>query len=318
LKPRAIYYTLLQYQPANRELVDRVFEVTELDDPRGDTDESLKAVEVLFAPLGFRVDAAKMKRCPQLRAVISNTTSIPHIAESFARQRGVHICALHNEQEFLENITPTAEHTVGLLFSLWRKIPAAHKEVLGGAWNRRPWGAPRMLSRMRMGIVGLGRIGRKVAAIAEATGMTVRFYDPGKPGGTDSLEELAVDSDVLSLHAPGTSDNRGLVSKNILQKLPAGALVINTARGELLDTSALLDLLESGHLWGAALDTIDGEYEPEFSIETCEARLLDYAREHDNLILTPHIGGSTTDAWFETERHVIRKACRVLNIKLDA
>jgi D-3-phosphoglycerate dehydrogenase len=169
-----------------------------------------------------------------------------------------------------------------------------------------------MFSRMQLGIVGLGRIGRRVRRIAEAMDMTVNFYDPYVAGGCATLEELARTSDVLTLHAPANAETAGLVSRAVLEALPRGAMVVNTARGELLDTDALLDLLESGHLTAAALDAIDGEYDPEFSSRFAESRLATYARTHDNLVLTPHIGGSTRDAWFETERFVIDKARRVL------
>lgn len=318
MKPKAIYYSILQYQPANRELLDRVFDVTELPDPNSDSIELLQTVEVLFAPLGFPVNSDRMSKCSRLRTVVSNTTSIPHIDQDCARKRDIQVCALHDEQEFLERITPTAEHTIGLLLALTRRIPAATDAVLAGNWDRRPWGAPRMLSRMRMGIVGYGRIGRKVATIAKAMGMDVKFHDPNKPDSEPSLESLAKKSDILSLHAPGTIENNNLVSERILKLLPKGAVVINTARGELLNTQALVDLLESGHLGGAALDTIDGEYESDFSISKNESRLLKYARDSDKLILTPHIGGSTMDAWFETERHVILKSCKALNISIQA
>jgi len=86
------------------------------------------------------------------------------------------------------------------------------------------------------------------------------------------------------------------------------------ARGELLDTESLLDLLEAGHLWAAALDTVDGEYEPAFSSHFAESRLACYARAHDNLILTPHIGGSTVDAWTETEKCVIDEVAGYLGL----
>ncbi len=312
-KPKAIYYGILSYQPENRALLDRLFDVVELADPRDD-DEQLADAQVLFAPLGFTVDGAKMDRCPQLKAIASNTTGIPHIETEAATKRGIRICALHDEPEFLETITPTAEHTIGLMVAAWRRIPAAHRAAADGAWDRKPWGAPRMLSRMRLGLVGYGRLGRKVGHIAEAMGMKVSFYDPAVSGGYASIGELARNADVLSLHAPSTVETRNLVSRAVLEQLPRGAMVLNTARGELLDVDALLDLLEAGHIAAAGLDTIDGEYDPDFSKTFRDSRVAREARLRDNLILTPHIGGSTVDAWFETERFVIEKAARAIGL----
>ncbi len=311
-RPKGLYYRVMQYQPENLAVLRAALDLVECDDPRQDDGDVLREIALLCAPLGFRVDAAKLARCPRLRAVISNTTGIPHIDAIEARRRGVAVCALHDEQAFLETITPTAEHTIGLLLALWRRIPQASQAVLAGQWDRRPWPAPRMLSRMRLGLVGYGRLGRKVARIAEAMGMQVAFYDPHVPGGAKDLLDLAARSDVLSLHAVANSETAGLVSRAVLQALPRGAVVVNTARGELLDVQAVLDLLESGHLAGAALDTVDGEYDPDFVRSFGSSRLLGYARTHANLLLTPHIGGSTVDAWRETERFVIDKALRAL------
>ncbi len=312
-KPKAIYYRILRYQPENRALLDRLFDVIEFDDPRDD-DMRLAEAELLFAPLGFNIDAAKMARCPRLKAIASNTTGIPHIDAAAAKARGVRVCALHDEPEFLDTITPTAEHTIGLMIAAWRRIPAAHRAASHGAWDRRPWGAPRMFSRMRLGLVGYGRLGRKVRRIAEAMEMQVSFYDPAVPGGVACLEALAEQVDVLSLHAPATPATRNLVSRAVIERLPRGAMVVNTARGELLDVEALLDLLDSGHIAAAALDTVDGEYDPDFSKTFGDSRLVREARRRDNLILTPHIGGSTLDAWYETERFVIAKAARAVGL----
>jgi phosphoglycerate dehydrogenase-like enzyme len=315
LKPRAVYYSMLRFDARNRARLNELFEVTELADPRALTEALLAETVVLFAPLGHHVTRELMDRSPKLRVIVSNTTGIPHIDADYAKTRGIAVAALHDEQAFLDTITPTAEHTIGLLLACWRRIPAAHDFVLEGKWDRKPWGAPRMLSRMRLGIVGLGRLGKKVAKIAEAMGMTVTFYDPNKPGSEASLIALARESDVLSLHAPANASTRGLVSPEVLKALPKGAVVINTARGELMDLDALLDLLESGHIHAAALDTLEGEYAPDFAETFPKSRVLAYARTHDNLILSPHIGGSTHDAWFETERFVIEKAARALGLK---
>lgn len=317
MKPTALYFRILKYQSANRELLERHFRVLELEHPGENTDEILAQVELLFAPLGFNVDAAYMDRCPRLKAIASNTTGVPHIDLEQAARRDIAVCALHNEQAFLDTITPTAEHSIGLMLAAARRLPAAHAAAAAGRWDRRPWGAPRMMSRLRLGIVGYGRLGRKVAAVGQAMGMKTAWYDPRVPGGVADLVELARQSDVLSLHAVANASTRGIVNRQVLSSLPEGAIVVNTARGELLDTEALLDLLESGHLWAAALDTIDGEYRLDFSETFAESRIARYARSHDNLILTPHIGGSTVDAWTETERRVIAKACQVFGVSVD-
>ena len=262
-KPRALYYRVLRYQPENLARLHQLFEMRELDDPRQDTDALLSEMEVLCAPLGFLVDDAKLARCPKLKAICSNTTGVAHIDVAAAEARGITVCALHDEQAFLDHITPTSEHTIGLMMAALRRIPAAHAAAAADRWDRRPWGAPAMLSRLRLsGIVGFGRLGRKVARIAAAMEMAVDHYDPYVPGGAVSLIDLAGRSDVLSIHGVANEETRGLVSRAVLEALPDGAVVVNTARGELLDVEALLDLLELGRIWAAGLDVVDGEFQP--------------------------------------------------------
>lgn len=314
MKPRLIYYSIMAYTAESRARMDALFDVITLPDPQSDHGDLLSDAAVLAAPLGFLVDTKRMDQAPKLQAVMSNTTGIPHIDAEAAAVRGIAICALHDEQTFLKHITPTAEHTIGLMLAASRRLPAAHLAATSGQWDRRQWGAPAMMSRLRLGLVGYGRLGRKVGTVARALGMEVAFADPAVRGGMPDILSLAQRSDVLSLHAPATTNTMGLVSRAVLQALPRGAIVVNTARGELLDTEALLDLLESGHLYAAALDVIDGEYSPDFAANFRHSRICRYARDHDNLILTPHIGGSTLDAWGETERFVIEKAARACGV----
>lgn len=311
MKPKALYYTLMQYQPVNFQQLQQDFDLIQLADPSQDRADILSEIEILFAPLGFYVDAQKMDRCPKLKAIVSNTTGIPHIDADAAAKRDIAVCALHDEQAFLDTITPTAEHTIGLLLAVARRVVPAHHSVLKGHWDRNDWVAPSMLSRLSLGIVGYGRLGKRVARVGQAFDMQVDYYDPYVPGGAPCLKTLAEKSNVLSLHAPANAQTQHCVSREILMALPKGAIVINTARGELLDTQAMLDLLESGHLAGAGLDTLPGEYQLDFQQTPLFQTVIAYAKQNKNVVLTPHIGGSTSDARIETERFVIDKARRL-------
>lgn len=308
----ALYYRILQYQPENLKFLHEHFQVIELADPGADRQEILAKVDLCFAPLGYYFGRDKMEQCPRLRAIATNTTGVPHIDVKEAAARNIPVFSLEKEVEFLKTITPTAEHTWGLLLALMRRSPWAHAAVLRGQWNRRPFGAPRMLSRMSLGLIGCGRLGCMVGRYGLAFGMKVAFFDPQVkdcPPGFERLGnagELVAASDVVSLHAPANESTHKMINRDLFEKFKVGSYLINTARGELVDEVALLERLETGRLAGAALDVLDGEFVPGF--QSASHPLVAYAQAHDNLLLTPHIGGSTVDAWRETERRVIELA----------
>lgn len=313
-KPVCLYYSMLKYQPENLARLEKEFEMIVLNTPDEDRQEILKGIEVLFAPLGYMVDRAKIDACPNLKVIVSNTTGHPHIEVDYAKAKGVQVACLKYAQNFLKTITPTAELTWGLIITLTRNIITAHNSSLEGHWDRRPFGAAAMLSSMALGIIGHGRLGTMVARYGKAFGMAVRYYDPFVPNSTEGaqrvgkLADLVSISDVVTLHVPHEKENERMINSHIFDCFKPGSYLINTARGELIDWDSLLSALKSGRLAGAALDVFEGEFLPGFENTLPGHPVLEYARTHDNLILTPHIGGSTVDAWRLTESYAIDMA----------
>jgi len=319
VQPSLLYYQRLKYQPENLELLRRHFELITLPDPAHDTDEVLGRVEALLAPLGYYCGRQKLERAPRLKVIGSNTTGVPHIDLEAAAARGIQVVSLKDYPEFLKTITPTAELTWGLIIALTRNLLPATRAVQEGRWDRRPFGGRAMLSRLSLGVAGCGRLGSMVAAYGLAFGMKVRYCSPREvrePAGLErvpSLEELLRLSDVITIHIPHQPSTEKLFRRELLSRCKPGAYLINTSRGELVDEAALLECLEEGRLAGAALDVLDGEFVPGFEERVKEHPLWQYAASHDNLILTPHIGGSTVDAWRETEAFTIRKVLEALD-----
>jgi D-3-phosphoglycerate dehydrogenase len=314
-----LYYDILQYQDATLKLIEKNFDVKNLPDPNHDTDEVLKSVEVAMAPLGFEFDRGKIDRCPNLKMIASSTLSVPHIDVEYANSRGIKVCYLGDQNELLKTITPTAELAWGLVIAVTRKIPWAHRAVCNGEWNGRFFGSqtPRMLSAMTLGIVGLGRLGSLVASYGKAFGMKVYYYSPSSRNSAyercQTLEELARCSDIVSVHAQHKPETEGLINNKFMVAMKPGSFIINTSKGELIDENALLNSLESGHLGGASLDVLAGEYEQNFKSKLNKNPLVKYARTHDNLILTPHYGGATVDAWIKTESRTIDLILEAVN-----
>lgn len=264
--------------------------------------------EVLIVRLAHQIDRQVLERADRLKVIVSATTGLDHIDLDCAAAKGIAVLSLRGETEFLRGIPATAEHTWALLLALVRRIPAAHASVLAGEWQRdRFRGAD--LAGKTLGLLGLGRIGEKVARYGLAFGMRVAAFDPYRAGWPDGVERLVSQADllgrsqVLSIHVPLNAETEGLIGAAELNLLPPGALLVNTSRGQVLDEAALLAALENGHLGGAALDVL-GE---ERSVNLVESPLVRYARAHDNLILTPHIGGATRESMAATEIFMAHK-----------
>ncbi len=269
--------------------------------------------DALIVRLRFQVDEQVFAAAPRLRAVVSATTGLDHIDLASAERHGVKVLSLRGEIDFLRSIPATAELTWGLLLALTRHIPAAFGSVLEGEWQRDHFKG-RDLSGKRLGILGLGRIGCMVARYGLAFGMRVLAYDPHPLLWVDGVEKtesmagLLAQADVLSIHVPLKADTVRLIGRVELERMPEGSWLVNTSRGDILDESALISALESGRLAGAALDVISNERSEALS----KSALIDYARSHSNLILTPHIGGATLDSMAATEEFMAKKLVQYL------
>jgi len=188
------------------------------------------------------------------------------------------------------NTAAVAELTLALMLAVARRVPAMNAGLHAGRWERAEDGLE--LRGRTLGLVGFGAIGQRVARLAQALEMRVAAYAPSIAGPVDnvrvcgSLDELLGLSQVLSLHLPLGPDTRKLIGAPQLAALPDQAILVNTARGGLVDEAALVEALRSGRLFGAGLDTLEQEPLPASS-PLCGL---------PNLVMTPHVGGSTPAA----------------------
>jgi D-3-phosphoglycerate dehydrogenase len=270
-------------------------------------------VNVLVVRLGLRITREVIEGA-RLRAIVTPTTGLDHIDVEAAEERGVAVLSLKGETDFLRTVPATAEHTWGLLLALVRRIPWAFESVRRGEWDRDRFRGTELAGR-RLGILGLGRIGQRVAGYGLAFGMEVGANDRGPERDLPAVrvfpspEDLLGWSEVLSVHLPLEEETRGFLGRDRLSLLPRGAVLLNTARGAILDEEGLVALLEEGHLAGAAVDVLSVEAPAD---RPGESPLVRYARTRDNLIVTPHIGGATTESMRRTEMFVAEKLRRLL------
>ena len=308
-RPRVLNAEPDRYSPRARATLEEIAEVTEEALDRDALLRALPGYDALIVRLGHRVDAALLDAAPRLRAIATATTGLDHIDLRAARDRGVEVLSLRGENEFLRTVVATAEHTWALLLALLRRIPSAAAAVQRGEWDRDAFRG-RELDGKRLGIVGLGRIGERVARYGQAFGMEVRAYDRYREGWPDdiirmpTLETLLETSDVLTVHVPSNEDTKGLIGRRQLSRLPAGAVIVNTARGAVVDGAAVADFIKSGRIAGAAVDVVEGETA---SGGVGGDPLVLAARESDHVLVTPHIGGATAESMEKTEIFMARK-----------
>lgn len=304
-KPHILYYDCLNYSEENLAYLRSFTFVETLPDPRFNTRASetmQNLIQAIFLPLGFRFDAPLLGKFTKLRVIASNTTTRPDVD----LPEGYEVVYL-NDKSFLRTITSTAEHTLGLIMALHRRIPSAS---LSKDWDRTQWGAPKMLSKMNLTIWGPGRVGMHLAYMAKNIFATVNFIDKGTSETNIKFTLKGTDVLVLTMNVEGPQP---VVTEQHLMYLPRKALVVNTARGECLDNVALLKMLQRDQLRGAALDVLPGDHAFQFNRPSMLwARMKEYASKNDNLIITPHIAGSTEDAWHLTQRYVIDRVKEIL------
>jgi D-3-phosphoglycerate dehydrogenase len=285
-------------------------EVVLADLDRNDLLFAVRDVDVLWVRLRHQIDGEVLSSAPRLKIIATPATGLNHIDLEEAGRRGIQVLSLRGERDFLRDVRATAEHTMALILSLLRRVPGALAHVLDGGWNRDLFRGSELYGKA-VGIVGYGRLGRAVARYLKAFDATVLASDPNVKTSNNSgvtllpLMGLLREADLVSLHVDLNPATCSFFGREQFSVMKQGSWFVNTSRGELIDERSLLDALQSGRLAGAALDVLCGER----SEGMADHPIVAYAREHDNLIVTPHIGGCTTESMEKTELFLAEKLC---------
>ncbi len=302
------------YSPRATSILQSVGSVCELDRDFAHLEDGLPHIDALIVRLGYQIDAAVMSRAERLKFIATATTGLDHIDLDEAKDRGISVLSLRGEVDFLRSIPATAEHTWGLLLALVRNLAPAFDSVRQGEWDRDRFRGHDLCGQT-LGIIGLGRIGQRVAKYAAAFGMRCVAHDPYVTAATDgtclvpTVNEVLSQSDVVSIHVPLNAETIHLIGEAEFRDMKCGAFLVNTARGAVVDNRSMLKRLESGALAGAAIDVVEDERSDDRLIAT---ELFEYARKHRNLLITPHIGGATYESMESTEIFMARKLASAL------
>jgi len=274
------------------------------DLPQSDRD----AVEGLMI---FRLWAPgeELAKFPKLRAVVRMGVGYDRVDREWCAAHGVTVC---NVPDY--GTMEVADHAISLVLALRRGLILHHeaqRRPAPAGWTQIETPMIRRLSVQRFGIVGLGRIGTAVALRAKAFGFDVVFFDPLRPNGTDlalgirrvrSLDELLAQSDVLSIHAPQTPETIDLIGARELALLPKGVVVVNTARGRIVDIDALEASMRADHVSAAGLDVIPIEPPADPIPGLLRAYRDREPWQEGRLIITPHSAFHTPEAWDDIRR----------------
>jgi D-3-phosphoglycerate dehydrogenase len=266
---------------------------------------ALADADGLVVRSAVQVDGALMAQAPKLRVIGRAGVGVDNIDAAAATRRGIVVMNTPGA-----NAVAVAELTLGLMVALARKLPAANASMHAGKWEKKNLQGTELRAKT-LGILGLGRVGLEVARRAKGFGMEIIGSDPfvsaavARENGIRlvSLDELLSGSDYLTLHVGLTPQTAGVINAKSLAGMKKGVRIINCARGELLDDAALVEALKSGQVAGAALDVF-----------TVEPPVRSSYAGMDNVILTPHIAGSTAEAQEAVGIQIARQVCDYLKL----
>jgi D-3-phosphoglycerate dehydrogenase / 2-oxoglutarate reductase len=256
-------------------------------DSTADLAESIGEYDAIIIRSATKLTSELIDRAARLKVIGRAGVGVDNVDVDAATRRGIVVA---NAPE--STVISAAEHAVGLLLALSRNIPQAHAALKDGRWERSKYGGLELADKT-LGVLGFGRIGQQVARRAAGLQMRVVAYDPFV--SRERFRELGVEraetpegvyaaADFITLHLPLTPETQGSIGADAFAAMKPGVRIVNAARGELVDEGALLDVLRSGQVAGAALDV--------FSAEPYSGPLL----ELDNVVVTPHLAASTEEA----------------------
>jgi D-3-phosphoglycerate dehydrogenase len=286
--PKPVVLIAEELAPAALAVLAEDCELRQVDGAdRGALLPAIADVDAVIVRSATQIDAEALAAAGRLKVVARAGIGLDNVDIVAATARGVLVVNAP-----VSNIVSAAEHAVALLLSTARRIPAANASLKAGQWRRSEFTGIEV-SDKTVGVVGLGRIGVLFAQRMAGFGVRLLAYDPYIPAARAaqlgvqlvSLDELLRESDFISIHLPKTPETKGLIGERELALVKPGAILVNAARGGLVDEHALAQALKEGRLGGAAVDV--------FVTEPCTDSPI---FGEDNVVVTPHLGASTTEA----------------------
>ncbi len=241
-----------------------------------------------------------------IKVINTCSTGLNHIDMDYCERNNIEVWSLKEDFGLINELPSTAELSFGLMMSLLRKIPEGFNSVKKGEWNYEPF-IGRQVKGLTIGIVGYGRLGRITAELLKGWGVKILVNDPYVDVDNENcirttMNEVWKQSDVVFLHLHVTDTTRELVSDYFISHMKKGSILINTSRGELVNEKAVINSIKEGHLGGYGTDVIADEFG-----DVKESELVEFSRENDNVVITPHVGGMTWEGQTKAYRWAMDK-----------
>lgn len=273
-------------------------------------------IVAIYSELSTKLDRAYLEQFPNLEVIATPTTSLTQLDLDFCMNESIKVISLKDFQKEISDFSATIEIAVWHLLELFRRVSSSVSSVRFGNWDRNEFVGV-TLAHKSIGILGFGRLGRKMAKVCEAMGMRVFIYDIKQISKgilsdsytlVDSIAELFSLCDAVSIHVDDRSTNRRLIDANVLASISSkGLMLINTSRGFVVDEEAVLFYLKEGRLKGYGTDVLTGEEILNKELDWLSASNMFKAllNEGLNISLTPHIGGATIETMTTSSRLVL-------------
>ncbi len=266
----------------------------------------LKKFDIVWLRLGYKLYDNLFEGNLKCKFIVCPATGTDHLNPEFCKKKGIKIISLKNESNFLNEVKSTAELTILLTLSLLRKIKPIINDIQKGNFSRDAYRGNDLDGKL-VGIIGLGRLGKIVSDLYSSFGCKVIGFDNKniqdyKYDKVSTIDELVSKADIISIHVDLNETSLNLIDKKLFKKMKPTALIINTSRAAVMNSSDLIFSLENKVISGAAVDVIDNELN--FGSDDLFYKAYN---NHENLVITPHIGGNTFESFKKTEQFVFNK-----------
>tara|TARA_B100001029_G_C15056819_1_gene455037 strand:+ start:1144 stop:2097 length:954 start_codon:yes stop_codon:yes gene_type:complete len=300
MKPKLIVITPIKHIHGLVDKLEKNMDVTYFENPEEkDLLSIINKYDALFTnpnKSNIFIGDNLLKNCLNLKVVCTASTGTNHIDIDLLKKKNINLISLTNERKVINKISSTAEHAFALTLSSIRNIIPSYKDVLKGNWNYEKF-IGRQMNFLNIGVVGYGRLGKMYASFSKAFGAKVFVYDPyvdtidKEMKKVNHINDLLTVSDIISFHIHVNKETYKIVDNKWFNKMKNNVLLINTSRGEIINEKHLIRFLSKNKMVKLSTDVIFDEIKVKK-----QSNLIKYAKETDQILITPHIGGMTHEA----------------------